>query len=153
MEQRKMIIKRTNSQDPDFQKLVKQLDIDLKIRDGEAHGFYAQFNTIDTIKYAVVAYDQNEAIGCGAIRQFADDVMEVKRMFVVPSQRGKAIASLILKELENWGKELDFNTYFLETGLNQPEAIELYKKNNYTIIPNYGQYADVENSVCFRKEL
>ncbi|RTY95306.1 GNAT family N-acetyltransferase [Flavobacterium sp. GT3R68] len=148
-----MIIKRTNSEDLDFQQLVKQLDVDLKIRDGDAHDFYAQFNTIDTIKYAVVAYDQNEAVGCGAIRQFSDDTMEVKRMFVVRAQRGKGIESIILKELENWTTELHFHTCILETGHNQPEAIELYRKNNYAIIPNYGNYAEVENSVCFRKEL
>jgi hypothetical protein len=41
----------------------------------------------------------------------------------------------------------------LETGKRQPEAIGLYKKNGYKLIPNYGQYAEVENSVCFEKEL
>jgi hypothetical protein len=41
----------------------------------------------------------------------------------------------------------------LETGKRQPEAIELYKKNNYKIIPNFGQYVNVENSVCFEKKL
>ena len=33
----------------------------------------------------------------------------------------------------------------------QPETIVLYKKNGYNIIPNYGQYIGVENSVCFEK--
>jgi len=39
----------------------------------------------------------------------------------------------------------------LETGKKQPEAIALYKKNGYKLIPNYGQYAEIENSVCFEK--
>ncbi|HJZ39393.1 MAG TPA: hypothetical protein VJ203_03440 [Bacteroidales bacterium] len=39
----------------------------------------------------------------------------------------------------------------LETGKRQPEAIELYKKSGYKLTPNYGQYAGVENSLCFEK--
>ncbi|MBM7418775.1 hypothetical protein M2254_000272 [Chryseobacterium sp. BIGb0186] len=35
----------------------------------------------------------------------------------------------------------------------QIEAVALYKKYNYAIIPNYGQYARIENSVCFEKIL
>jgi hypothetical protein len=39
----------------------------------------------------------------------------------------------------------------LETGTRQEAAILLYKKTGYRIIPNYGQYAEVENSLCFEK--
>ena len=42
---------------------------------------------------------------------------------------------------------------YLETGLKQPEAIRLYEKNQYNRIKNYGQYAEVESSVCFEKIL
>ena len=69
-------IKRTNSDDVDFQSLVKELDKDLAIRDGDEHGFYAQFNKIDAIKYAVVAYENGEAVGCGAIKGFDENSMD-----------------------------------------------------------------------------
>lgn len=146
-------IKRTDSTDPDFQKLVIELDKDLAIRDGEDHSFFAQFNKITMIRHAVVAYENDKAVGCGAIKQYEPDVMEVKRMFVSPEERGKGIASGILNELENWARELEYKKCILETGLKQPEAIQLYKKNNYAIIKNYGQYAEVASSVCFEKEL
>jgi hypothetical protein len=41
----------------------------------------------------------------------------------------------------------------LETGKNQPEAIRLYEKSRYKIIPNFGKYVNCENSICFKKEL
>ena len=148
-----MITKRTNSDDNDFRELVRRLDIDLKIRDGEDHSFYAQFNKIDMIQYAVVAYDKEVPVGCGAIKEHAQDIMEVKRMYVSPGNRGRGIASKILKELELWCKELSYKKCVLETGKKQPEAIALYKKNNYKIIPNFGQYENVENSICFEKKL
>jgi putative acetyltransferase len=144
---------RTNSHHKDFQELVKELDTDLRIRDGEDHAFFAQFNKIDLIKYVIVAYENEMPIGCGAIKEYADNVMEVKRMYVKEEKRGKGIASLILKELEKWCEELKYEKCILETGLAQPEAIRLYTKNNYQRIPNYGQYAQVVTSVCFEKKL
>ena len=146
-------IKRTDSDDDDFRELVKALDKDLSIRDGKDHTFYAQFNKTDKIKHAVVAYNGDEPVGCGAVKEYSTDTMEVKRMYVPPQKRGQGIASIILNELEKWSKELNYKNCILETGKKQPEAIELYKKNRYTIIPNYGQYENVENSVCFKKEL
>ena len=144
---------RTNSENEDFQKLVRQLDTDLKIRDGEENLFYAQFNKIDKIKFVIVAYENEIAVGCGAIKEYLPDTMEVKRMYVVVDRRGKGIASNILKELEKWAMELNYDKCLLETGKKQPEAIELYKKNGYQIIPNFGQYENVENSICFKKIL
>ncbi|HQF48846.1 MAG TPA: GNAT family N-acetyltransferase [Flavobacterium alvei] len=145
--------KRTNSDDPNFQELVKLLDLELQERDGEEHLFYATLNKTNTLNYVVVAYDQNEVVGCGALRNYSNDTMEVKRMFVPLHQRGQGIASTILAALETWCRELGIKKCILETGKNQPEAIALYKKNRYNIIPNFGKYEGVENSVCFEKEL
>lgn len=144
---------RTNSGNIDFQILVKELDKDLAIRDGDEHAFYAQFNKIDAIKHAVVLYENNIPVACGAIKQYNESTMEVKRMYVLPDKRGKGIASLVLNELESWAREMNYQRCILETGYKQPEALRLYEKNNYRIIPNYGQYAGVENSVCFEKNL
>lgn len=151
--QQNIQIKRTSSENIDFIKLVKQLDADLAERDGDDHSFYAQFNKIDAIKYAVVAYENGIPAGCGALKEFDPGKMEVKRMYVIPGKRGKGIAAEILAALENWAAELSYTTCILETGKKQPEAIHLYKKNGYSLIPNYGQYADIENSICFEKKL
>ena len=144
---------RTDSDNPDFQKLVALLDQDLAIRDGAEHAFYAQYNKINLIKHAVVAYLDNKPVGCGAIKQYADQTTEVKRMYVLPEYRGQRIAAEILSELENWAHELGYTACILETGKKQPEAIRLYQKSGYTPIPNYGQYVGVENSVCMTKSL
>ena len=144
---------RTDSTNQDFVKLVRCLDADLAKRDGEDHAFFAQFNTIDSLKYVVVVYEDDDAVGCGAIKEYSPSTMEIKRMYTLPEKRGKGIASSVLRELEAWASELSYETCILETGTRQPEAIGLYKKNGYTIIPNYGQYAEVENSVCFEKHL
>jgi len=146
-------IVRTNSENPDFITLVKLLDADLAKRDGDEHAFYAQFNKLTRIKHAIVLYENEQAIACGAIKEFESDSMEVKRMYTLPEQRGKGIATKILSELEAWATELSYSKCVLETGKRQPEAIALYKKNGYTDTPNYGQYIGIDNSVCFEKKL
>ena len=142
---------RMNSDNSDFRKLIALLDEELRIRDGDEHSFYAQFNKVDKIRHVVVAYEGIRAIGCGAIKEYAEGVAEIKRMFVQTERRGRGIAKFILSELETWANELDFSECILETGLKQPEAIALYRKSGYETIPNYGQYKGVENSVCMKK--
>ena len=144
---------RTNSINKEFISLVALLDADLAIRDGEDHSFYNQFNKIDQIKYVVMAYKNHKPLGCGAIKEFDANSMEIKRMYVFPESRGKGIASKVLSELEYWATELGYKKCILETEKKQPEVIALYRKREYQVIPNYGQYAGIENSLCFEKLL
>ncbi|MEO6229152.1 MAG: GNAT family N-acetyltransferase [Ferruginibacter sp.] len=145
--------KRVDSTHSDFHLLVTLLDKDLSIRDGDEHSFYAQFNSIETIKNAVVCYSNDEPIGCGAFKPFEQVQVEIKRMYVLPTFRGKGIGQLILTELEQWVSALNYQSCVLETGKKQPEAISLYQKAGYAFIENYGQYKNVANSVCMQKML
>ena len=145
--------KRTTSGDTDFQNMVVLLDADLRIRDGDEHAFYAQFNKIENIRNVIVCYTNDEPIGCGAFKTYNETKAEIKRMFVQPQYRGKGIGLYILKELELWATELNYSECILETGKKQPEAIRLYQKAGYTIIKNYGQYENAENSVCMMKTI
>ncbi|MFD1870860.1 GNAT family N-acetyltransferase [Hymenobacter bucti] len=144
---------RTTSENPDFRALVQLLDQDLAARDGAEHGYYAQFNTIASLQHVVVAYQDDEPVGCGAFKPFDADSVEVKRMFVQPAHRGQGVAQAVLAELEQWAGELGYASGVLETGKRQPEAIRLYERSGYARIPNYGQYVGIENSVCMRKAL
>lgn len=146
-------LKRTHSDDIDFINLVVLLDQDLKIRDGKDHDFYNQFNKTDTIKHVIVYFENGIAVGCGAFREKENDTVEIKRMFVHPDYRKRGIASSILNELELWASEINYSYTILETGINQPEAISLYQKLGYSIIPNYPPYDQMKNSVCMKKRI
>jgi GNAT superfamily N-acetyltransferase len=146
-------IERTNSDDPDFVELVKKLDAELAERDGAEHSFYAQFNKIDKIRHVVIVYENDHPVSCGAIKELSPATMEVKRMYTLPTSRGRGFAGKVLAELENWAAELSYDKCVLETGKRQPEAIKLYTKSGYKNRPNYGQYIGVENSVCFEKKI
>jgi GNAT superfamily N-acetyltransferase len=144
---------RTDSVNKYFIRLIKDLDAYLAVSDGEEHSFYAQFNKLDLIKYVVLASYNEIIIACGAIKQYDQKTMEIKRMFTSSDYRGKGVAGLILIELQNWTNEMGFENCILETGKRQIEAIRLYKKSGYEVITNYGQYAGMEDSICFMKKV
>ena len=148
-----LTLTKTNSENNDFIHLIRFLDADLAQNNGDQNDFYAQFNKVNLIKHVIVAYEEDKAVACGAIKEYEPGVMEVKRMYTSPESRGKGIAGKILAELEAWAVELNYHKCILETGKTQVSAIHLYKKSGYASIDNYGQYAGVENSVCFEKIL
>jgi GNAT superfamily N-acetyltransferase len=144
---------RTNSNNIDFLDLVKKLDLYLKIVDGDDHSFYNQFNNIDILKHVVVVYKEDIPVGCGAFKRFDNNSVEIKRMFTLPTSRGQKVASKILNELELWAKELMYTSCVLETGKRQVAAVNFYTNQGYNIIPSFGPYKNIENSVCFEKQL
>ncbi len=144
---------RTTSDNSDFASLIDLLNAELRERYGKQQEFFNHFNRLSTIRYALVAFDGDKPVGTGAIREYSPDTMEVKRMFVLPNRRGEGIASTVLSELERWTRELGFKKCILETGSKLPEAVNLYKKRGYSVIPNYGQYEGIKDSICFEKLL
>jgi len=144
---------RSSSENADFRALVALLDQHLRVLDGDDHAFYAQFNKLDNIKHAVVAYADGQPVGCGTFKEYEPGTVEIKRMFVRPERRGQGIVQAVLRELEQWAQQVSYTTCVLETGKRQPEAIRLYEKSGYAHIPNFGQYADDDNSVCLQKNI
>jgi len=144
---------RTNSENPDFKKLVVLLDAVLAELDGEDHAFYAQFNKTNLINEVVLAYEDQTPVACGAIKKLDDQHAEVKRMYTLPEFRGQGFGKQVLCELEKWASELGFASCVLETGIKQADAIHLYHKCGYKNIENYGQYIGVDNSICMKKNL
>lgn len=148
-----MTIKRTTSDNSDFNGLVAHLDKYLAVLDGDDHAFYAQFNKSSLLKNAVVCYENNIPVGIGAYKEYDPATVEIKRMYTLAEYRGKGIAKAILNELEAWAGEENYNIAILETGHLQKDAIGLYQKLGYKVIDNFGQYAGVENSVCMSKNI
>ncbi|UOK42911.1 MULTISPECIES: GNAT family N-acetyltransferase [Flavobacterium] len=147
-----MILLRTTSENQDFKYLTQLFDTYLIDIDGDEKDFFAQYNQI-YFENAIVCYENNIPVGCGALKPYDLQTGEIKRMFVHPDHRNKGVAMAVLQELEVWAKELHFTSCILETSFKLENAIALYKKVGYHQIPNYGQYVGVESSVCMRKDL
>ena len=149
------VVRQTPASAPEIKRLVEQLWQELGI-------FYPEFQATSPNEIVgpgsgfVVAFVDDEAVGCGAWRRFAAEepaVAEIKRMFVAPAARGLGISRAILRELETCAKKDCYSTVRLETGLRQPTALRLYQTAGYDRIAPYGRYRDDPLSVCFEKKL
>ena len=92
-------------------------------------------------------------MACGAFKEYDSNSVELKRIFVVHEQRRQGLGKLIVNKLEAIAKSKGYKHAILETGIKQYEAIELYKKYGYYIIPNYGPYIGNFLSICMKKGL
>ena len=101
----------------------------------------------------VVAYAGEVAVACGGVRLVERETAEVKRMFVVPAQRGRGVAGQVLGVLEARARTLGATRLVLETGTRQPEAIALYSRSGFARIEPFGEYVGEPLSVCMGKSL
>ena len=145
--------KRTDGANLDFVQLIKSLDEYLTVVNQEEDVFFKQFNTINVLNHVMVLYKNNVPVACGALKKYSTTLTEIKRMYVHKNERNQGFGSLVLKELEQWARELGYSKCILETSRDMDAAVKLYKKNNYQSISNYHPYTDQKRSCCFEKVL
>ncbi len=85
----------------------------------------------------VLLYEDGIAVAGGGVRLLADDVGEIKRMFVVPAARGRGHARRVLSALEEAAVELGYRRLRLDTAQSMTTAMALYRSAGYEDIPDY----------------
>ena len=101
----------------------------------------------------IVAWRDEQPVGCGGVRLHQPGVGEIKRMYVHPDARRNGIAETVLATIEEHARTLGYARLVLETGTMQPEAIALYEKRGYEAIAPYGMYRESPLSRCFAKTI
>ena len=99
----------------------------------------------------LVARSSGDPVGCGGLRPIEPGLVEIKRMFVRPAERGQGFSKLILQALEDEARAIGAERVVLETGVAQPESIGLYERSGYRAIPCFGAYAGEPLSRCFER--
>jgi GNAT superfamily N-acetyltransferase len=100
----------------------------------------------------LVGYDADARPLCGGgLKRLGDDVVEIKRMYVVPDARGKGVARELLAALEDAAREMGYARARLDTGPQQPHAERLYRDAGYVEIENFN--ANPEASFWGEKSL
>lgn len=147
--------KDTNGKDQDFAMLCGRLDKALdEIVGGKLNrGQYEQYNQRDSIHDVIVAYHKGEPIACGAFKLYDEEHAEIKRIYVETSHRKMGLGAELVRRLEARAKIKGYRWCILETGKPMEAACSMYKKAGYKIIPNYGQYADMPDSICMERKI
>jgi GNAT superfamily N-acetyltransferase len=147
--------------DPDAGKLIAELQQEYVRRYGGVDGTPVTPEEFTApLGLFLLGYVDGVAVASGGWRGhtaadpgFSDGDAEVKRMYVVPAQRGRGLARELLAELERTAAHAGYRRLVLETGLAQPEAIGLYRSAGYTPIEKFGLYRRESGSRCFGKIL
>lgn len=148
-----MIIREVDWDDPAGEQLRVAQRAELTERYGRADSEPGPAPTASDVALFLVAFDGDEAIGCGGLRPLDQAHGEIKRMFVRPGYRGNGVSTAILRALEAAALERGWQRLVLETGDRQPDAMRFYEREGYTPIPRFGYYVDSELSRCYERVL
>ncbi len=149
-----MDIRRISILSDDAQTLIALLDQELCGEYAPEHWHPIDFEQFDRCGGVfVVAYESGIPVACGALRPVTPSEIELKRMFVIESCRGRGFSRRVLAFLEDTAGRLGYHRVVLETGDQQAAAIRLYVTSGYLRVPAFGEYVTSERSVCFAKEL
>lgn len=144
---------RTDGNHPGFLELIQYLDKELRSYESDHDEIYITQNVVPENVYVTQIMQGDQAVGCACLRDYKDGDIELKRMYVLPGHRGKGLSLRILEDLEQWARDLGRNRIILETGSILDKAVSLYKSAGYERIDNYGQYKDIDESICFAKKV
>ena len=151
-----MRIERGELAAPEAQALIEALNAELTLRypeDGATHFRLEPEEVAPGRGVFLVAYVEDEAVGCGAVRLLGGEGAEIKRMYVREAARGRGVGRAMLAALEAEARALGARRLLLETGERQHEAICLYESAGFVRIERFGEYVDSPLSVCMAKEL
>lgn len=145
----------TDGMDKRFNTLCSELDdfLNNAVGNEEQEEKYNKYNGTSEIHDVVLIIDKGNPIACGAFKEYDNDSVEIKRVFVKEDCRKLGLGKQIMNLLEDRAKEKGYKKLVLETGKPLKAAQNMYKNIGFKIIPNYGQYKNLTNSVCMEKIL
>jgi putative acetyltransferase len=149
-------IRREDLGAPAAQKLIQALNAELEGRYPEDGANFFRLDAEEVREGRggfFIAYLAARPIGCGAVRRIEPGVVEIKRMYVDPTARGRGVGRQILDVLDAQARQLGARRLVLETGPRQPDAIALYQHAGFVEIPLFGEYVGSQFSVCMAKDL
>lgn len=159
-----MIVKIEKANSPAATAMIAALNADLACRYPGSPIFGIDAKHFETAGGVfAIGYEDEAAVASGALRPWLDAI-EVKRMFVRPSHRGRGLAKAMMAFLQDEAKKRGYLRMVLETGSGQPEAIALYRRLGWVEIAPFGPYAEDQRTregsdpnvfrhVCFERHL
>ncbi|WP_051324912.1 GNAT family N-acetyltransferase [Candidatus Solirubrobacter pratensis] len=85
----------------------------------------------------VVVVEDGATVAGGGLRKLRDGVAEIKRMYTLPSARGRGHGRRLLAGLEDAARALGYARVRLDTAEAMAPALALYRDAGYVEIPDY----------------
>ncbi len=150
-------VRRGTLDSPDAARLIVALNAELRATFPEPGATHFSLTSAQVEAHDgafLIAYLDDEAVGCGAVRRLDQATAELKRMYVDPFVRGRGIGRALVQALEREARLLGMTRVVLETGTRLEPAIRLYEGMGYARIPLFGEYlSSPDTSLCLGKSL
>lgn len=130
----------TNGDNTDFTLLCTKLDLALD-------------DLGDSLHDVIVVYAKDRPIGCGSFKMYDEDNAELKQIYIEPDFRCQGLGLEIVRRLESIAKIKGYRWCILETSEPLEAACHMYRKLGYKVIPNYGQYENMQESICMQRKI
>jgi len=116
------------------------------------HGYSVEKLLAEGVAFFLIRVNGVPA-GCGAVKLIDGEYAEIKRMYVRPQFRGTGLARSMLRHLSDYAQAQGIELLRLETGIYQPDAIGLYERAGFRLIPPFGEYREDPLSRFYEKRL
>jgi putative acetyltransferase len=100
----------------------------------------------------ILAEDAGQYVACIGLRQFAEGIGEIKRLYVVPAARGLGLGRLLVEKIIGVAREIGYGSLLLDTLPFMKEAQSLYVALGFEPTAPY-RYNPVAGSAFLRLDL
>ncbi len=87
--------------------------------------------------HLLVAYADAQVAGCACLRRLTDEIGEVKRMYVRPSQRRQGIGRALMAAIISEARHIGYTLLRLDSAPFLLESHSLYRSFGFKAIPPY----------------
>ena len=85
----------------------------------------------------LLAIDNEQAVGCVAVRDLGDGICEMKRLYIRPGHRGKGLGRCLAEAIIAAARAIGYKKMRLDSLTSLKEAAGLYRRLGFVEIPPY----------------
>jgi ribosomal protein S18 acetylase RimI-like enzyme len=135
-----------------IQEYAESLEFDLKFQDFDTEMEIFPEHYASPRGCLYIAMDENQPVGCVALRDLGDGICEMKRLYVKPNYRGQNIGRSLAETVIQAAGKLGYDRMRLDTIPSMKQANGLYKVLGFKEIAPY-RFNPIDGATFFELNL